>query len=238
MTTDLGEKMSEIEKLKQIDEFHKQRIEKIKRNDTSAPSPLLEGARIVLHFIPHNALEKETYYNLAIFEDQPQILKPLTDLSYGPRYNFNGFMSFTSPRLGVCLGYVQLYGNGIIEAVDGYYLDSSGDKLIPIFSIEKSIKQRTAEYLSLLKGLGAELPIFVYMDFLNARDYRLDAPRGWYMGNTHAFDKEDLIFQKLSIDNYEAPVVKVLKTWFDRLWNAAGYPFSAHYDKAGDWIER
>lgn len=230
--------MIEIEKLKQIDEFHKGRIEKIKRNEITVPRPFPEGAKIVLHLIPHNAMQKEAYYNLGVFDGNLEILKPLKDPSHDLIYYFNGLMSFTLIRSEECVGYVQLYGNGIIEAVDGYYLDSSGDKLIPIFSIEKSIKQRTAEYLSLLKGLGAELPIFAYMDFLNVKDYRLDAPRGWYIGNTHPFDKEDLNFQKLSIDDYDAPVAQVLKTWFDRLWNAAGYPFSAHYDKAGDWIER
>jgi len=230
--------MSEIEKLKQIDEFHKRRIEKIKKNEITVPHPFPEGAKIALHFIPHNAMQKEAYYNLAFFDDQLQILKPLTDSSYSPRYDFNGFMSFTLAGPGVCLGYVQLYGNGIIEAVDGYYLDSLRDKFIPIFSVENTIKQRIGEYLSLLKGLGAELPIFIYMDFLNVRDHRLDGPRGSFMGNIHPFDEEDLNFQKLSIENYDAPVAQVLKTWFDRLWNAAGYPFSEHYDKDGDWINK
>jgi hypothetical protein len=230
--------MGEIEKLKKIDEFHKGRIEKIKRNEITVPYPFPEGAKIALYLIPHDAMNKETYYNLGVFDGKLEILKPLKDPSHDLIYYFDGLMSFTLRRSGECMGYVQLYGNGIIEAIDGYYLDSSGEKIVPTFSIEKSIKQKTAEYLSLQKGLSAELPIFIYLDFLNVRDYRLDTLRGWYMGNIHSFDNEDLNFQRLSIDNYDAPITQILKTWFDRLWNAGGYPRSAHYDEGGDWISR
>jgi len=227
----------EIEKLRQIDEFHRGRIKKIRRNETPLPSH--DDGKIVLHMIPQNAIQLETYYDLSAFDGDFMVLKPLKDAGHDLMYIFDGLLSF-SKKEGGCLGYALLRGNGIIEAVDSWYLcfAKNEDKLIPLVSVDEAIKNRTEEYLALQEKLGAELPIFLYLNFLNVKGYSIGAPSGFYMGNTHVFESEDLNFQRLSIGNYKASAEKVLKTWFDRLWNAGGYPRSPHYDASGNWIKR
>jgi hypothetical protein len=230
-------RMNEIEKLRQIDEFHRGRIKKIRRNEM--PLPFHEDGKIVLHMIPHDALQLETYYDLSAFNDDLMVLKPLKDAGHDLMYIFDGLLSFSKKEEG-CLGYALLRGNGIIEAVDSWYLyfAKNEDELIPLLSVEEAIKNRTAEYLALQEKLGAKLPIIMYLNFLNVKGYKIGTPSGFYIGNTHAFESEDLNFQRLIIGNYDASAEKLLKTWFDRLWNAGGYARSPHYDSSGNWIKR
>jgi len=53
-----------------------------------------------------------------------------------------------------------------------------------------------------------------------------------------SIDREDLKLPRVVIDDFVKNPEKMLKTSFDRIWNACGYPNSLHYDKNGNWIEK
>jgi len=229
--------MDDLEIIKQIGNFHKNRIDEIKQNKTLMP--IIEGGRIVFHLIPHDAFKLETYYDLSVFDNDVMVLKPLKDAGHDITYFHEGLMSFSVPK-DKCIGYALLFGNGIVEAVDGYYtsFNEQGKKVIPVTSFEEALKIRAEEYLALQKKMEAKLPIYMFLNFLNVEGCLIGAPAGLYMGNVHPIYSKDLNFQRLSIGKYEDPIEKILKTWLDRLWNAGGYPRSAHYDNKGNWIKR
>lgn len=234
--------MSETEKLKQIDAYHRERVEKIKRNET--PLSFHEGSKILLFLIPHKALEIEPFYDLSGFYDDPNFLKPLKASGQHISYIHEGIVSFTEAD-NKCISYSLLSGNGIIEAVDGWYFRyaETNERIIPTYSVEDAIKNRTTEYLAMQKrlgGRGEELPVYMFLDILNAKDFIIGVPAGFDPEgfHPHPIYADELNFQRLKIENFKAPAGKFLKAWFDRLWNAGGYPRSAHYDEDGDWINR
>jgi hypothetical protein len=238
-----GVKMSEDKTLFLIDEFQEGRIEKIKRGETLVP--LTKGPRVIFHLIPFKALQMDVYHDLSIYDDEPLVLTPLKLELWNKKYSFDGLVIFSETDFPNCISYILFCGNGIIESALGSFfgLNQLQIKIINITELEEAIIKMTRVFLSLLKRLGDEPPIFMYMNVLGASGYNIAAPSSFRPENVRPVDirpieRDHLKFQRLSIKSFEDEPEKLLKTWFDRLWNAGGYPFSAYYDKSGNRVKK
>lgn len=216
---------------KKIDEFHKAQIEKLKKNET--PIPFLEGGKVVIHLIPVESFGPQKHYDLSPYKDHPQTLRPMKYQAYDQIYNFDGMLYFSQGANNKCIDYVQVYINGIVEAVDGYYLLPE-KKILPILSLERTIIESTKEYLLFQKELGVKVPIIFYLSLLGARDFSIKPISNDIFNRSRAIEREDLSFPKIIIKKFDIVVEKFLKTNFDRLWNACGYPGSSYYDDKGE----
>lgn len=231
--------MEERDILKEIEEFHQERIVKLKNNET--PKPCREGGKIVLHLIPMDSFHAPEYYDILAFQEQAQtLLQPLfvKDKSHTQDYDFNGLLDLILASDGCCLSYVQLYRNGIIEAVEGIYF-TMDEKNIPIYSIEQEIILKTHYYLSFQKEMEIKPPVILYLTFLRVEGYKItDTSIETQFLNIHPFDRKDLILPRIIIKDFDVAPEEILKISFDRIWNACGYPKSLHYDDEGKWIKK
>jgi hypothetical protein len=211
-----------------IETFHEKRIEKIKKNET--PKSFLAGGKITIHLIPVEAFTSAREFDLSIYANKLDVLRPsMSSDPFNQDYNFDGMINYIEGERNKCLVYVQLFRTGIIEWVNGYYLDEN--KAMPIYSIEQEIVARTREYLSFQKSLGIAPSIIFYLDFLGTRGRLINLPGG------HPIEEDDLIFPPVTIVDLEAVIENTLRLRFDQLWNASGQPRSLHYDAWLKWIK-
>lgn len=236
------EARKEKEIFDKIEAFHDKRIDMIKKNDTSIP--LREGVKTVLHLIPFNSFVSPKNYDLSKFHRKYLELKPLRDSGCFQTYDFDGLIHFHEVTENKSFGYVQLFTNGIIEAVSVRSLESvkRTDMSLPIYVLEKKIVDKLKEYLLFLKEkLNVELPIIFYLSLLEVEKCTIFSPDPSLEiddEKIHNFGIKILNFSKIIIDTFDIVPEKILKTTFDKLWNAAGHPRSFHYNEKGQWIEK
>jgi hypothetical protein len=134
LRTAFGLSNSLVDKIK---DFRTKRIASLVANDT--PIPFNSDGKIVLHIIPLEAFSLKMQLNINQMEKILENLRPLLCNGYSYRINLEGFLKYDEET------YIQLYRNGIIEAV----------KSLSVFSKKK--------YSSFLyeKELLNSLPMFL-----------------------------------------------------------------------------
>ena len=115
-------------------------------------------------------------------------------------------------------------------------LDPQGNepKIQSPFYEQELIKSFT-DYLSLLKTLNVEPPIFIFLTLLGVKGFSLALKRGHYDNEGYKIDREILPLPEVVIDNYDVSAEKVLQPCFDSIWNACGFPRDLYYDDKGEW---
>ena len=221
-----------------IRNFRQDRISKLFANET--PVSFYENAKIVLHLIPIISFSPAQAYEIGKVASQPAKMKPLYCSGWNDRYNLDGFLAYSGGREKKSHSYVQLFRNGIIEAVEGLLLEPwDGKLIIPSIAYEKELIKSLTDYLSLLKTLNVEPPIFIFLTLLGVKGYSMgvDTWRSW-IDEAHTIDRDVLPLPEIIIESYDARADVILKPCFDSIWNACGFPRSLNYNEKGEWAPR
>jgi len=223
-----------------IRRFREDRIGKIFANET--PIPFCETAKTVLHLIPLISFNPGQRYDLGEITSGLRKMQPLSCGFNYYRFNFDGLLTYSaSSRNDKSDSYVQLYKNGIIEAVDGLLLDtrfSQGELIIPSVTYEEALIGSLPSYISILKTLNVDLPVFLFLTLIGVKGYSMAA--GWrnLTREVHKIDREVLMLSEIVIESYDVIAKDVLRPCFDSIWNACGFPQSLNYNEAGDWVKK
>jgi hypothetical protein len=222
-----------------IRKFREDRISKIFSNET--PVPFYDNAKVVLHLIPIISFNPAQRYEINKITSHPEKLEPISHAGFNNRYNLDGFLTYSGDEEGKTYSYVQLFNNGIIEAVEGKYLDPhryDGRLLIYGTAYENKLIESLSIYLSALKELNIELPIFIFLTLVGIKGYLMfvGEKRFNVQGNS-GIDRDILLLPEVIIENYDTAPEDVLRPCFDALWNACGFSKSPNYDDAGKRIE-
>jgi hypothetical protein len=212
-----------------IRKFRENRISEIYANE--APVPLNENAKIILHLIPISSISSEQTYDMSKLPFDPRLMTPFSTMSWNHRYNLDGYLTYSMYR-DVVSHYVQLYRNGIIEAVESSLLGRS-DLKIPSIAFEEVIMNAFNNYISNLKALDVGLPIFAFLTFVGVKGYSMTREPIEIEDDT--IEKDILLIPEIVIESFDFEVNKILKPWFDAVWNACGFPRSLNYDEYGKW---
>jgi hypothetical protein len=222
-----------------IRKFREDRISRIFANET--PVPFYDTAKIVLHLIPILSFNPAQSYEISkIVSDLGTMMKPIYCQGWNHRYNLDGFLTYCGGREEKSHSYVQLFKNGIIEAVEGLLLEpQNGELLIPSIAYERELIESLPRYLSVLKALNVELPLFTFLTLLGVKGYSMPTDRmrsAIYGVNT--IDRDILLLPEFVIETYDVSAEDILRPCFDSIWNACGFPRSLNYDDAGKWVGR
>lgn len=188
--------------------------------------------KLILHLVPEKAFDPSMIFGLSGLYRDPNGLKPVYSSVATSLYNSEGFAvcGYSLLRLRGTVGsYVQIFHNGIIEAVDlrflneGYILGEPFKKHL-IISLPK--------YLKTQEQIGVEPPIFFMLSMLNFKDFNtdFDVPL-----NRHIIEQDCLLLPELKIseiENIESDIQTKIKPVFDIVWNAAGQPDSDFKDES------
>ena len=193
---------------------------------------------LLLQILPLQSLEASISIDLS-----PQYLEtnlyPLGASAWDFRYNIDGYLTFR-PNFH---SYTQLHRNGIIEAVIASIsrLNNSGRKIIAGSSMSEYILGGTAQYLSVLRDLGVQPPVRVYVTFLDIKDCRFATYKDvWGRGEDEIpnIAKGDVLLPPVDIMDYSNKfrVYEALKPTLDALWNADNLERCDYYDDEGNWV--
>jgi len=220
-----------------IRNFRRERTSRILADET--PVPIGHGAKIVLHLVPVASFNPGQSHDIARIASQPHKMYPIYCGGMNYRYNYDGFLTYSGQTGGTSQSYTQLFRSGIIEAVECSLLEPHGEeKYIPSIEFERRLIESLGNYVSVLKALGSELPVFVFLNLLEVKGYRM-AFREWRLtGSVNTIDRDLLLLPEVLIETYEVNPDAVLRPLFDSIWNACGYAGSPYYDEAGKWVGR
>jgi hypothetical protein len=215
--------------------FREKRISNIYANET--PVPFYKNAKISLHLIPIISFNPGQNYEIEKIASKPEKFRPVYCGSWNYRYNLDGFLSYSASTSGESHSYIQLFRNGIIEVVEGLLLKPQNGKLwIPSIAYEREIISGLDESLNILKGIGVELPIFVFLTLIGVRGYKMIYLQyGLLEQESAPIDRDVLLLPEVLVKDYDFRSEQLLKPVFDSIWNACGMPKSLNYDKNGEW---
>jgi len=217
--------------IERIRNFRIERLSKIIAGET--PALLNETAKIILHIIPFSAFNPAARFDVSLLANDLGKLQPMSARGgWNGRHNFDGYLSFSNP-----LTYLQVFRNGIIEAVDALTIRPDGGRLtIPSLLFETELLDSLPRFLSIQRQLGVEPPLFIILSLLGISGYTMsvNTPRL----DTYPIDRDALILPEIIVENFECNPSEVMKPIFDAIWNAAGWPRSMNYDENGDRIRQ
>lgn len=223
-----------------IRKFREDRISNIFADET--PIPFYDNPKIVLHLIPIISFSPAQGYDIGKIASHPEKMTPIyCSVGCNYRYNLDGFLTYSGGQGGKSRSYVQLFKNGIIEAVEGSLLQPLEELSIPSILYEKELIISLRNYLSVLKTLNVELPVFIFLTLLGVKGYSMSIAidrRDFLIDEIHTIDKDILLLPEVVIESYDVAPEDALRPCFDSIWNACGFPRSLNYNNAGKWVKK
>ncbi len=196
------------------------------------PIPMWKGGKLALHLIPLESYSDNFQVDIKKwgFEND---LAPIFQNGWSHQRNFEGQLIYTRDADQNTFSYVQLYTNGIIEAVDATLLSHTVDETPSIPSREYEVRLTTAlrRYLSFYKKIGINIPILCSLSLCGVRNYMLST-------NSYRrskLNKDHLFLPSTMIEAYQTDSTDIMKSSFDLIWNAFGFDGSRNYDDSGKW---
>lgn len=210
--------------------------------------------RMLIHMISIDALIANKSIDLEIvFNNFEDYLKP-PGCTFGRKIkrNLHGLLVSCGPEpiSDTYVGYVQLYRNGMIEAINSSLMKpteqlhakryNSPVKKLGMWFLEKNIIGSCEIYLKTLEKIGANLPIFLYISFTHIKGYKISLiPYGssFINGDSDITKIDEILLPRIKIDSFEIEIEEKLKPSFDIFWNAFNQSGSRNYDENGKFID-
>lgn len=222
---------------RKIKEFREERIAKIVADEGHMKQG--NGAKIVIHVIPVSSFNIGTKFDIVNMYDRlhNKIPMPIYCSGCDYRINFDGINLYSQfNQDGINFSYVQVYKNGVIEAVNssmlGYFSDK---KIIPSRAFESEIIKCVKMYYEYLKAINIELPFLVSVTLTNVKGFKILYNSPWDK-LTQEIDRDILLVSDIIIEEANSSFEKELKPIFDSIWNACGSKSSFNYDEQGEFI--
>lgn len=218
--------------------FRLERLSKIVADE--APVPLTEGPKMILHLVPFTAFDPSTRSDLLVLTKDMALLQPIGFGFDHHRFNLDGLLTYDVRRGATGAdGYLQVFRNGCIEAVDAYWVRATPDKpLIPSVAYEQKILQVLPKYLEIERRLGMQPPVVIMLTLHAVKGYALavSTARSPFGGVSHTIDRDTLVIPEVLLEDLNLDPVAIMRPIFDAVWNAAGLPRSMNYDADGKWV--
>lgn len=219
--------------------FRTDRIIDLANNVT--PLPFVEGAKLILHVLPVDAFAGQPRFDVAQFAGSRVELQPMSAMAWDVRINLEGVIGFatTGGDRPLVRSYIQLYRNGIIEAVNGTLLNAEhgGRRIIPSITYEQRPLQHLPLWFALLRNMGVVPPVVVALTLTGVKGLVMGRDAFW-LDEAYPIAQDTLILPETWLEDLSTPAEKILKPMFDLVWNACGYARSANFDGEEKWIAR
>ena len=164
----------------------------------------------------------------------------VTRLKRNVRYQVvrDGQLFSATVRTGEAVAYVQLFRNGVIEAVDcvepvGPYQQRI-DKYLPSVAYERDIIDSVSDYTRFYRTHEMPTPVLVGLALLNVKGFRMGKDGTYHTGRP--IDRDHLILPDQFAGSLDFDAASFLRPCFDQIWNACGYDRSMNYNEKGNWI--
>jgi hypothetical protein len=223
----------------QVRQFRADRLARLRDNRT--PVTLVAGAsRTILHCIPLESFSRSVQYDVLRYSQPPQTadFPPIIMGSgWSQRINLDGIATYCG-GVGGSMAYTQLFRNGIIEAVESYWLNidrGGGTRTLPHFLVEREILKYLCKLFVIQKDLGVNPPIAVALTLTETKGLEMPSEMYPFVHGTQ-ITEDNLILPEAVIESFDESPARILKPLFDLVWNACGYVGSRNFDEQGNWV--
>jgi Schlafen, AlbA_2 len=212
-------------KIDRIRQFREDRISKVLANDMLVYFNERDTDKLILHLIPIDAFSPSKRYNLPEI-DANQSLIPLFASGYDHQApNLDGILTRCAvySSKGESNSYVQLYRDGIIEAVCGNLLQSDLIKRDTLYIdfFQEELKKSVGNYVKVLDSLSVEPPIYLFLTLVGVEGAILTWKDASPFSRSR-IDRDVLVMPEICVPRYDA-VQEALKECFKLIGNAGGY---------------
>ncbi len=209
-----------------IRQFRNERLAAIVADETPVPLPP-RHVRFVLHLLPIISLDRNTRVDVSAMV-HTQALRPIgASQGFTGRHNLDGFVSyFKFDRAAVGISYIQLFRNGILEAVEGGVTEFATPQtnLLNFDYYEQELLASVKAYLRVLKELSIQPPVCVMFSVIGVKGYGLATREQSVRFQRPGFDRDVLLLPDVLVEDLDQPAEAVLQPIVDALWQASGWP--------------
>jgi hypothetical protein len=215
--------------------FRADRVAKLLASE--GPLRLEPNPKVILHLLPVGTFAEAMAVDLKAAQMlSTRDFQPMgSPDSYGPGFNFDGYL--VSGDIGKppsCYTYVQLFRNGMIEAV---WTRFTREKALLIGALEREIIEAVPRYLKLLRNLGIEPPLFVAVSLVGVIGLLIiTSDEMQWRFVSRPIDRDVLLLPEALIEESESNISELLRPTLDAIWQASGWPRSLGYDETGKRI--
>ncbi len=211
----------------------------------TTPCDLSGEAAVVVHMVPFRAFDPSFEANLREIERRRTTVRPLYSDGWGTYHEFDGVYVANGGVRREVTSLVQFFRNGAVEGVDTGMLAAHGDKrLIEAGLLENKLIEHLPSWLDTMSAVGVSAPVLIMLSLLNVRGYRMKPPIGFASMDARPINRDHLhtsptvvetlrLSSKAKASNHPAAL---LRSHFDTIWNACGYPSCIGYDNSGQWL--
>ena len=205
-----------------VRQFRIERIDAILQGNT--PETLSGKSYVCIHMIPVAAYDPSFSFDIARVRES---LLPIGRPNCNTSVNFDGRLFSTTVYPGGADAYVQLFRNGVIEAVD------CPDKYLPV-EYESEIIESVSGYAKFYRNHEMPTPVLVGLTLLNVKEFRMGKDGvDHHIGRP--IDRDHLILPERFAESLDFDAASFLRPCFDQICNACGYSRSMNYNEKGKW---
>lgn len=219
--------------MERIRSFRTDRVKEIEHNSAAITMP--EGGKIVLHLIPLEAFDTPNLYSVSEIKASNSNVSPIYAGGWNHTVNFDGVLNHSYDRdKSITRSYVQLYRNGIVEAVNWSLLNTRQEEwlFIPSVRYEIEILKSVKRYLQYQRDVGIVPPIFLTLSLISVKGYEMAVGQSRRLNyDAHRIDRQNLLIPELLIEDYEVDVEAAMKPVLESVWNATGWASNPNYQE-------
>ncbi len=199
------------------------------------PLPIAAEPFIVLHLVPQSSFTTSTEFPISQLKSLAAELRP-PSLEHSPysRPNLDGYNSHgeSMERKGErCRRYVQLFRNGIIEALTTRISYEKPNTSYRYWSpqSEKDILDALTGYLDIMRELSIQAPIWLLLTLCRAKEINV-----YHDFGNRVFDRNLIMLPERIISDSATAPLTILQPLFDQIWNAVGYDKCTRLNEASE----
>jgi len=220
-----------------IRNFRLDRVAKLAADD--GPVRLMGDGGLILHVVPLSAFDMAPSLPLSQIVQNYNSFAPIGSESASlARINFNGVLKTSNARQRATeqRAYLQLYRNGIVEAVTSRLITLSSEKPT-IFALDDGLIQEIMRALKDLAFIGIEPPYAVLVSLIGVAGAQINFGRGQWLGDWgESFDQDQYHFDEVifeTVPSTKAECAAVIRPLLDQIANASGQAASPVFDDEG-----
>jgi hypothetical protein len=224
-----------------IRDFRFDRIAKVVANN--AQVPLLDSHALIIHIVPLSAFDTVLPLPLGQYTQWYTAFSPIiSNYPSDGRINVDGLLTLSNAQPGAKAhrAYVQLFHNGIVEAVASSFLMGDRADRLTAMKTEASIVKYSHAYLTGLLSLGSEPPFALLASLVGVQGvlYSFTMGHSLFEDEASTLDRDQFHFGEMIIDDVPtdpSEYAKLLRPLLNQIANAGGRAMTPTFDHNGNF---
>lgn len=198
----------------------------------------------IIHTVPLATFEDFSLFDSSLFNQHYKSERWLKPVAGAPQlgYSFNGAYIYHGEDRNLDVkGYVQVFGNGIVEFADMHlftYRENYSGYRLPSPDMEITLTTKVYELCQFYQSTRVPAPIALLLSIFGADGYPIILRRGsGWDREENVIRQSPLFFPEILFEDTNLTFEQValhMKPLLDRLWNALGYEICPHFYLQGD----